>query len=265
MTGIEIALTIAGAVALGAAIRSIVVAERSRRDSIVASLASQLEGSRVEGDAVVGRRGDRTFRIALGFEDGSHHALTSIEVEHGKPLVVRRAGPIEMWGRTIGLGGDHIGRIAANDLARAAKDFARERQEMTSALRALFDHHGARSLEANDGRLLLDCGPISNLAAPSQVRRLMACLDDLVRIANAYERSPIAVRVLGSQRLAWTGGEGHRPRCPYCHGEVSGEEPDLVACSSCGTVHHEGCFTEHGRCTVLGCESDRADRGRERA
>jgi hypothetical protein len=39
-------------------------------------------------------------------------------------------------------------------------------------------------------------------------------------------------------------------RCPYCH-EPAGEV--LLACELCGSVLHEACAAEHGRCTSLGC------------
>jgi hypothetical protein len=39
-------------------------------------------------------------------------------------------------------------------------------------------------------------------------------------------------------------------RCPYCFDRLSGL---AVVCPDCGTILHEECFTEHGRCVVLGC------------
>lgn len=53
-------------------------------------------------------------------------------------------------------------------------------------------------------------------------------------------------------------------RCPYCLAalrpvageeadEAAGEEDEVVACARCGTAHHQACFREHGRCTLLGC------------
>jgi hypothetical protein len=70
-------------------------------------------------------------------------------------------------------------------------------------------------------------------------------LDLLAQTACGLDR--VRVRV---QALAGTQG---RPRCAYCHADVSGEEPDLVACATCTTVLHDACWTELGRCPVLGC------------
>ncbi len=39
-------------------------------------------------------------------------------------------------------------------------------------------------------------------------------------------------------------------RCPYCHEPAGGV---LLACDLCGSVLHEACAFEHGRCTSLGC------------
>jgi hypothetical protein len=60
-------------------------------------------------------------------------------------------------------------------------------------------------------------------------------------------------------------------RCPYClaalfGGSTSSIADAVVACASCGTDHHQACFLEHGRCTVLGCRASRfrADPGAAR-
>jgi hypothetical protein len=80
-------------------------------------------------------------------------------------------------------------------------------------------------------------------------------LDLLAATARAFDRVNIAVKVLGGERLALAGVHG-QPRCAYCHAAVTGEEPDLVACDRCGTVLHEACWSELGRCPLLGCEGD---------
>ncbi len=57
-------------------------------------------------------------------------------------------------------------------------------------------------------------------------------------------------------------------RCPYCLASLLGASSGdaVVACASCGTEHHQACFLEHGRCTVLGCRAARfrADPGAAR-
>lgn len=48
-------------------------------------------------------------------------------------------------------------------------------------------------------------------------------------------------------------------RCPYCLASLFGASSGdaVVACAACGTEHHQACFLEHGRCTVLGCRAAR--------
>ena len=74
---------------------------------------------------------------------------------------------------------------------------------------------------------------------------------------------PILVQVLGGERRALR-GKGGKARCGYCHDDVTGAEPDLVACDRCSTVLHEGCWTELGRCPVMGCAGRSPERRRVR-
>ncbi len=49
----------------------------------------------------------------------------------------------------------------------------------------------------------------------------------------------------------------HEPelwRCPFCH-EALAAEAARTRCTSCGTRHHAGCWTEHGGCSVHACGS----------
>jgi hypothetical protein len=258
----ELALT-AGAIA---ALWTIVAKAMRSHPSMMERIASRLEGGAVRGlDIAIGRYDGRPCRVEVTWSDGVAQARIAVSVDHGRPLVVRRATVAEQIGRAIGVDQEDAGAIASQDLARARTDFARQQRPLVSGLRELFDDLHAETLEAKDGLLRAELR-LPEVPSDALVERLIAALDPLSRVAHAYERHPIVVRVLGAERFAWTGGEGHRPRCPYCHSEVTGQEADLVACSGCGTVHHEGCFTEHGRCTVLGCDSSKADRGaREKA
>lgn len=43
-------------------------------------------------------------------------------------------------------------------------------------------------------------------------------------------------------------------RCPFCH-EALAAEAARTRCTSCGTKHHAGCWTEHGGCSVHACGS----------
>jgi hypothetical protein len=102
------------------------------------------------------------------------------------------------------------------------------------------------------------------LAAVPKVGDYVSFLDLLVGTAAALDRVTIEVRVLGGERFALSGVHG-RPRCAYCHADVTGREPDLVACGRCGTVLHEACWNELGRCALLGCPGDDVERARARA
>jgi hypothetical protein len=41
--------------------------------------------------------------------------------------------------------------------------------------------------------------------------------------------------------------------CPYCRGVLHGTV--TRRCAGCGTLHHNTCFLEHGRCAIFGCTS----------
>jgi inner membrane protein involved in colicin E2 resistance len=41
--------------------------------------------------------------------------------------------------------------------------------------------------------------------------------------------------------------------CPYCRGVLHGTV--TRRCAGCGTLHHNTCFQEHGRCAIFGCSS----------
>jgi hypothetical protein len=91
---------------------------------------------------------------------------------------------------------------------------------------------------------------------PSRYRKMLDALED---VARALERKRVSVRVLGGERHAFVDDSG-KTRCPYCHGGLTGDEPDLVACEKCTTVLHAGCWEEHGGCPLLGCTGRRPER-----
>jgi hypothetical protein len=43
-------------------------------------------------------------------------------------------------------------------------------------------------------------------------------------------------------------------RCAYCHDGVQGSGADTVTCPRCRTVLHAVCWSELGRCPVMGCD-----------
>lgn len=92
---------------------------------------------------------------------------------------------------------------------------------------------------------------------------LALALDHLATLALARgdlaaTHDPTAPRVSVSARPP----RPAKDRCPYCHKHLS-ECPDgrrgrpgpPVRCDFCGTGHHRDCLSEHGECTVLGCDS----------
>lgn len=91
-----------------------------------------------------------------------------------------------------------------------------------------------------------------------------AVLSTLLRCASLLDAKRVRVRVLGGTRRLVVGPRG-APRCAYCRADVTGEEPDLVACERCTTAVHAACWDEHGRCPIYGCEGRSAERGRDRA
>ncbi|MCI0615796.1 inner membrane CreD family protein, partial [bacterium] len=40
-------------------------------------------------------------------------------------------------------------------------------------------------------------------------------------------------------------------RCPYCRGGLANSV--TRRCGSCGTLHHQSCWSDHGRCAIFGC------------
>jgi len=45
-----------------------------------------------------------------------------------------------------------------------------------------------------------------------------------------------------------------RPRCPFCHEDVSPGDDEKTLCNDCLAVHHEACWSEHGGCSSCGME-----------
>ena len=50
-------------------------------------------------------------------------------------------------------------------------------------------------------------------------------------------------------------------RCPYCHLTLPQDDLRLMSCVSCATLHHADCWSEHGACSVFGCELARRPSG----
>jgi hypothetical protein len=127
------------------------------------------------------------------------------------------------------------------------------------AIRRVFAEFRASTLAIGDGRLSV---VVARSLPLDQYGPLVYLLEEIAELA-APEPVAVPVGVLGGERQALK--SGGKLRCSYCHDAITGDEPDLVACRRCGTVLHEGCWREHGRCPVLGCDGRQPERGRERA
>lgn len=229
------------------------------------SLAAKLEQlSTVVGPAalqvtpggVAGRFRGRAARVSARKADLGVHVKLSLAVEHGGPMRIRRVGRVGQLVQSLGVeGAETDPRFAfEGDRRKIQGAHQVERERLARALEALFDAMAVEEIVAANGVIAAESFDATALARSLEPSTVEAALEALSEVAQAYERKAIAVRALGGEsRFAWTGGEGRRARCPYCHGELSGDEPDLVACRECRTVHHRGCFEENGSCTILGC------------
>jgi hypothetical protein len=99
------------------------------------------------------------------------------------------------------------------------------------------------------------------LQQPLDFADYRSIFEGLDQVARTFDRKSIPVRVLGGERFALVDAGG-ATRCPYCHAAISGDEETLVACESCRTVLHEGCWSEHGHCPILGCPGTAPERRR---
>ncbi len=142
--------------------------------------------------------------------------------------------------------------------ARFRLEGARIEREARQALAEIFDEFRASKIECRDGQLTATV-PQEQLPRAGRYTFLLRIM---ATAAGALERVPLEVKILGGERHALASERG-AARCSYCHGELTGREPDLVACGSCSTVLHEGCWAELRRCPVLGCRGRVPERARE--
>lgn len=140
--------------------------------------------------------------------------------------------------------------LLSRDVERARRFFNGSFAAL-AAVENLFSVHGADRVTLVDGKLVVDV-PLATLE-PGDYRPLLDAAKELLAV---IEPRRLPIRVLRGERRALT--IGGTARCSYCHGELLGTEPDLVACSSCSTILHEGCWNEHGRC--LGCRGTAPER-----
>lgn len=136
-----------------------------------------------------------------------------------------------------------------------AREPLSEDADVREAISSLFRHYEVDELEIVD-RVLRVRGDVERLG----VNQVQSLLNRLPRIAHAYDRAPtVAVTIREPEaapgpRFAWKGGPDEAVRCPYCREGFNEDQLHLVACAVCGTLLHEDCHDEHGRCPILGCE-----------
>ncbi len=128
------------------------------------------------------------------------------------------------------------------------------------------------ALEAHAELLLalLGAGPTTTLLLEPGVRlacaepddaAVAAALEHLARWSRAEGELVAARAPVVSVSRATAAQAG---RCPFCRrgldespaGELLAPGPP-VTCVKCGTSHHRDCLAEHGRCTLLGCDTTR--------
>jgi hypothetical protein len=207
---------------------------------------ARFEGTSPSGRAVVAR----LARLVVG-----ERAEVSVAIENGTPFTVTRErwlarGPREPTGNALF---DERFRVEAGP-ARALG----AKEELVILVERLFDQHGIERLEVEPGRIV-GIRPVSGTDAGA-FRELAFALERLVPF---FERRMLEVSVLRGARRAFHASGS--PRCPYCFDAIAGSELDLVACSSCATVLHDACWSDLGRCPVLGCGGKAPERARANA
>lgn len=182
------------------------------------------------------------------------------------PLSVRLEGALDVLQKRLGRREDVVTgdwlfdeRFYLESSAPVEGRRALRAQDLRLAITEAFARFGAKRLALRPGELVVE----ADLGAcpPAEWKALLVHLD---RAATLVETRPMQVRVLDGERAAACDAAGH-VRCAYCRDGLTGDEDDLVACERCRTALHGACWDEHGGCPMLGCDGDKAERGRARA
>jgi len=151
--------------------------------------------------------------------------------------------------------------LSSPDAARTAPLFARD--GLAPRLDRLFGATvGAKGVRLRDGWLEVDYGDMVGRdpgALERSKQRAATVLRDAAALAALCERRQITVGGAQAIVFGWTGGS-EAVRCPFCHAGLGDPSEPEVACETCRTLHHAGCFDEAGGCTVFGCEGRAARR-----
>ncbi len=204
--------------------------------------AARLDKLRIEGAIPQGkRRASVSFFATPSLRWNTKHVRFQLEVDR-----VVKASFRPNWFKGFLTG--------TTDQERVNRAFAHD-PGMREALETLFRTHSIEHVLIWDGKVHATARLAS--VGPEEYLTILRLLD---RIAASFEPVRLNVRVLGGERRAHGGMTGEA-RCGFCHDHVTGEEPDLVACALCGTVLHDACWNELGRCPVLGCTGVKPERG----
>jgi len=227
-------------------------------------VVASLENARFEGK-VAERDVQVSFSKQATRDAPPHHARLVVRAERAPRFRVGKDDASSLLARAFGIvpgvasgsaqfDGHYVVHAAPRERERAQR--ALHETTLRTAIDTLFAQFKVESLES-DGESVTATGPLA-LADPERARTALTVLALLTRL---LERVPITVKVLGGERHAFRSERG-AARCAYCHADVTGDEPDLVACEGCATVLHAGCWEELGRCPVLGCASGKPERAR---
>jgi hypothetical protein len=223
--------------------------QRTIESELVKRRRFRREPARLAGGVVLPRFADIRYsgrvasgrRATVGFAGVGARTRVRLGVaaDDATSFSVVKKGFFEWLGSAFGLAAPVHVTAEGRERALLARRTVRE------AIDALFLSR-ADSLELARGELvaLFPFFP----TPPEAYFGLLLLLDE---VARHFERTELRVRVLRGVRRALSGVHG--PRCAYCHGGLSGDEDDLVACEECATVLHASCWHENARCPILGC------------
>jgi hypothetical protein len=213
-------------------------------------------GARPRGPRALGE-GAKRFARAVGLDAQERSAEGMID---GRKARLTQPGPAIL---ELAVAAAHPPRVKIRRPAVAPPSARDER--LASLVKRLFAERGLEEIEAApraelyaDRHVLGDTGFVRVRWSPGAVFDPTGFARQLDELARLLEGTGLKVVSLGERRASR--GESGLPRCAWCHADLDGSEPDLVACERCSTVLHDACWQEQGGCPVMGCASKTAER-----